>query len=171
MKESATSAVAPESLAIRIRDEVWIATALLHTEHPDEPDFESRRIRERLRRENLAGRYRGGVDPHITVHCVANRAPVPMRVRFLFATGRSRRRLFRPGDPSDPARSGQATCPDRSDIPARYHPLLDWYKSVYAAAGRPAADGDPILALRGRGKQLAGGESPDEYVRRLREGW
>ncbi len=30
---------------------------------------------------------------------------------------------------------------------------------------------DPILRLRGLGKEIWGDEHPDEYVRRLREGW
>jgi hypothetical protein len=30
---------------------------------------------------------------------------------------------------------------------------------------------DPLLALRGSGKELWADEHADEYVRRLREGW
>lgn len=32
-------------------------------------------------------------------------------------------------------------------------------------------DDDPLLALRGSGKELWDDEHADEYVRRLREGW
>ena len=35
----------------------------------------------------------------------------------------------------------------------------------------PQPDEDPILALRGLGKEIWADEDPDEYVRRLRKGW
>jgi len=34
-----------------------------------------------------------------------------------------------------------------------------------------ANENDPLLALRGSGKELWADEHADEYVRRLREGW
>jgi antitoxin HicB len=37
--------------------------------------------------------------------------------------------------------------------------------------GKDLIDSDPLLQLRGSGKDLWAGEDPDEYVRRLREGW
>jgi len=156
---------------IRVKDEVWIATALLHREHPDRLDFTSKEIAERARHENVFGSYRPGVYVHINLHCVANRRRNPARLRFLFATAKARRRLFRPGDPYHPAREGGPTCPDRDDVPARYQPLLDWYQQVYAASDSQPSHPDPILALRGLGKEAWGDEEPDAYVRRLREGW
>jgi hypothetical protein len=32
-------------------------------------------------------------------------------------------------------------------------------------------EGDPLLALRGSGRELWADEQADQYVRRLREGW
>ncbi|HXE75491.1 MAG TPA: hypothetical protein VNN18_07645 [Candidatus Xenobia bacterium] len=154
---------------IKVADEVWIATALLHRENPRRADFEISEIIERVQREGLCDRLRPGVYQHIAQHCVANRPASPGRYRMLFATGRKTRRLFRPGDWSHASRRGAKTVPAREDIPAAYHPLLDWYEKDYAAAGR--AQQDPILGLRGLGKDLWKGEDPDEYVRRLREGW
>jgi hypothetical protein len=86
---------------------------------------------------------------------------------MLFATGKTTRRLYRAGDPADPARRGGKAIPARGDIPANYHHLLDWYAETYS----PAAHADPILALRGLGKHIWRDEKADAYVRRLRDGW
>jgi len=113
---------------IRIADEVWIATALLHRERPRAADFSLKEIEARLVREGLTGERRPGVYPHVSVHCVANRPPNPGSYRMLFETAPSRRRLFRPGDPYHPKREAGKIVPDRAEIPAKYHPLLDWYE-------------------------------------------
>jgi len=36
---------------------------------------------------------------------------------------------------------------------------------------RKSGPGDPLLALRGSGRQLWSDEHADEYLRRLRQGW
>ena len=72
--------------AIRVADEVWIATALLHRERPRETDFSLKDIEARIEREGLAGETRGGIYPHLSVHCVANRAPNGGTYRMLFET-------------------------------------------------------------------------------------
>ena len=120
---------------LKVADEVWIATALLHRETPSREDFTVAEIVARARAERLSPALRPGVYVHAMQHCVANRPPNPGRYRMLFQTGRNRRRLFRPGDPDDPRREGARTMPDRDDIPARYHTLLDWYESSYAKRG------------------------------------
>src|SRR5262245_14143358 len=153
--------------AIRVADDVWIATALLHREHPKAKDFSAKEIAERLAREGLSDHKRPGVDPHISVHTVANRRPNGGRYRMLFETAPSRRRLFRAGDPYHPQREGGKTAPDRGEIPSKYHPLLDWYERDWA----PATPADPLLALAARHKDLWKGVDPDEYVRQLREGF
>jgi hypothetical protein len=153
--------------AIRVADEVWIATALLHREHPKAKDFSAKEIAERLARERLSDHKRPGVDPHISVHTVANRRPNGGRYRMLFETAPSRRRLFRAGDPCHPEREGGKTAPERGEIPPKYHPLLDWYERDWT---RPAP-ADPLLALAARHKDLWKGVDPDEYVRQLREGF
>lgn len=166
---------------VTIGDEVWIATALLHREHPERDDFTVQEIEQRLRREGIAGGLRAGVRPHIYLHCVANREPNPNRARLLFATGKNRRRLFRRGDSYDPRRELGREAPSRDDIPERYRFLLDWYLGEYSPNGGAGGaiaeqasareEADPILRLRGLGKGLWRDEDPDEYVRRLREGW
>ena len=161
---------------LSIGDEVWVATALLHRQHPDQPDFTRHEIEDRLRRENIVGRFRPGVTPHIYMHAVANRPPKPGKLRLLFATGDDRRRLFRAGDRYDPAREGPIehggtrVVPDAAQLPPRYRELIDWYFSEYSPSTPAAERGDPILALRGLGKAMWD-ERPDDYVERLRSGW
>lgn len=162
---------------VKVADEVWIATALLHKEHPEQADFAVSEIRERLQRERLAGVERAGVQAHIAWHCVANYAPQPGRYRMLYATTKARRRLYRPGDPCDQKREGGKMVPLREDMPERYRGLLDWYEESYAGslARRKTGAGkettDPILTLRGLGKELKSKEHPDAHVAKLREGW
>lgn len=161
---------------LTVGDEVWIATALLHREHPERSDFTTHEIQDRVQRENVVGRVRRGVTPHVYLHAVANRPPNPGKLRLLFATGRDRRRLFRAGDPYDPARQGPTdrggtrTVPDRANLPPRYHGLIDWYFSSYSPRITNGKSGDPILALRGLGK-TTWDEAPDEYVQRQRAAW
>ena len=152
---------------IRLADEVWVAVALLHVEHPEKTDFSLKEIEGRLAREGLTEEERRGVYPHISLHCVANRPPNPARHRMLFETAPSRRRLFRPGDPYHPKREGGKVAPDRSDVPPKYHALLDWYEREWA----PPAREDPLLALAGRHRDLWKRVDPDTYVKQLREGF
>jgi hypothetical protein len=90
---------------------------------------------------------------------------------MLVETASNRRRLYRPGDPADEARRGAKTAPSRSAIPPKYHPLLDWYEREYAPQRSLRPEADPLLALRGSGRELWADEHADQYVRRLREGW
>lgn len=152
---------------VRIADEVWIATALLHREQPHASDFSLKEIEGRLVRENLAAEKRPGVCPHISVHCVANRPPDTGRYRMLFETAPSRRRLFRQGDPYHPKREGGKVVPDGTEIPAKYHALLDWHERDWT----PASVEDPLLALAVRHRDLWKQVDPDGYVRELREGF
>jgi hypothetical protein len=156
---------------ILVADEVWLAAALLHREHPDRSDFAVAEILERAKHEAIAGKLRPGVYVHIVQHCVANRAPNPGRYRMLFETRKNHRRLFRSGDAYDARREDSKITPDPEDVPAEYRSLLDWYKTEFALHGRAKAENDPLLALRGSGKKLWADEHADDYVRRLREGW
>src|SRR4029453_17007708 len=85
---------------LKVADEVWLATALLHREHPDRLDFTVAEIVARARQEGVTAELRPGVYLHANLHCVANRAPNPGRYLMLVETGRNRRRLYRPGDPT-----------------------------------------------------------------------
>ena len=156
---------------VKVADEVWIATALLHSEHPGRADFTIEEIMERAENENLAGKLRPGVYAHVVQHCVANRAPNSGRYRMLFETAPGRRRLYRNGDAFDPSRLGSKTIPDAEDIPSEHRKLLAWYQGWSQDAMEDRIKNDPLLALYGSGKDLWADEHADEYVRRLREGW
>ncbi len=127
----------PIATEIKVADEIWVAAALLHREHPERPDFSVNEIVQRAITENLAGGYRQGLQMHASHHCVAQKAPNPVstRHRMLTETTRGRRRLFRPGDPFDPARKGGKVTPDRDALPPKYLKLLDWYQDEYAKGG------------------------------------
>ena len=156
---------------VKVADEVWIAAALLHREHPRQADFSIEEIVGRAIREKLARPFRKGVYVHIVQHCVANRTPNSGRYRMLFETAPGRRRLFRTGDSYDPAREGSKTIPERDEVPAQYGVLIDWYKTWNQDNLEGRVKNDPLLALFGSGKDLWADEHADEYIRRLREGW
>ena len=156
---------------VKVADEVWIATALLHREFPTRGDFTVEEIVRRAKEEGAASTMRPGVYVHAVQHCVANRAPNPARYRMLVETGRNKRRLYRLGDSYAPGRERGKILPVRNEIPAKYHELLDWYERDYVHRSVGSDDADPLLALRGSGKELWADEHADEYIRRLREGW
>jgi hypothetical protein len=159
-------------LSVTIGDGVWIAAALLHREHPDRVDFTVHEIRDRLAAEGIVGPVRpSSIETHIRVHCVANARRDPSRLRMLFAAGTRSRRLFRSSDPYDPSREGGRIVPRADAIPERYRDLLGWYFSEYAPPREQSEGCDPILSLRGLGKEIWADEDPDAYVRRVREGW
>jgi hypothetical protein len=171
--------------------EVFVATALLHRENPGKNDFTIQEIVNRAARENVTGEMRSGVNVHASQHCVANRAPNPAKHRMLFATGKHTRRLLLPGDEIHPGRTGKIF-PETDEVPEAYLSLLEWAKDRYAGEV-PTAYGtgsggvvstlknvetetprrhlQVLLDLRLAGVHLANGEDPDDYVRRLREGW
>jgi hypothetical protein len=156
---------------IKVADEVWIATALLHREFPQRADFSVEEIVERAAREGIAAISRPGVYVHAVQHCVANRPPNPGRYRMLFETARSRRRLFRKGDPYNSAREGSKITPAADEIPNDYEMLLMWYQDWSRTENDAEQKSDLLLALAGSGNQLWANERGDEFVRRLREGW
>lgn len=153
-------------------DEVWIAVATLHRSHPDRGDFTIREIMEQAESANVTRvkPLRPGVKVHAYLHCVANRPPNPGRYRMLFETTGGRRRLFRPGDPCHPLRAAGKDVPKRHEIPIGYHDLIDWYVGEYAGSASDDVE-DPVLSMRGLGKEIWADEDADAYVHRQRVGW
>lgn len=156
-------------------DRVWITAALLHKENPSRADFSIREICERGEREGLVESGTKTFYFHVNQQCVANRQPNPGRHRILTETGPGKRRLYRIGDITSPGRTGKLT-PNRADIPSKYRFLLDWYQkwSVNSSRGGTGNAGpamDPLLRLRGSGREIWKHEHADEFVRNLREGW
>lgn len=158
------------STHIKVADEVWLATAALHLEHPNQLDFSIGEIMAKVEKESATGKpLRPGVRVHVHLHCVANKAPNPGRYRMLYESAPGRRRLFRPGDPCHPQRLTGKEVPTRDALPAQYRSLVDWYCQQYASANGQTTD--PVLALRGLGKEIWANEDSDAYVRRQRADW
>ncbi len=134
-------------------------------------DFTIGEIMAQAEAENATGSapIRPGVKVHAYLHCVANKPPNPGRYRMLFETAGGRRRLFRRGDPCHPLRTAK-DAPRRHEIPARYRHLIDWYVGEYRS-GTPDDAEDPVLALRGLGREIWADEDADAYVRRQRADW
>jgi hypothetical protein len=159
------------SVELKVADEVWIATALLHETSPTQPDFSVEDIVARAQKENLAGALRPSVYVHVLQHCVANRPPNPGRYRMLYETAPGRRRLYRLSDSYDPRREGSKTLPIENEIPKEYRYLLGWYHE-WSGGGRPASlDADALLTAARLGREIWKDVDPDDYVRQLREGW
>lgn len=157
---------------IKVADEVFIATALLHLEQPNKQDFSVAEIVDRAKAEKLTDELRPGVYVHASLHCVANKAPNPGRYRMLYATSPRTRRLLRGGDDTHPLRDGKIW-PNPQDVPERYHDLIVWAQGQFANGvdELPNKWLDKVLQLRGSGKHLWQDEDADNYVRSLREGW
>jgi len=153
-----------------VADQVWIATALLQKEHPRRTEFSVSEIQERARKEGFLDETTNTFYVHANQHCVANRMPNPGNHRMLFETEGGHRRLYKPGDTCKPGRTGKIT-PEKDSIPAKYLYLLDWYSEWTKSASPARRSMDPLLRLRGSGKEIWKDEHADEYIRRLREGW
>lgn len=152
---------------LKVADEVWIATALLHRENPQAEDFGVEEIERRAEREALAGRLRASFHIHVAQHCVANRPPHPARHRMLFETCPGRRRLYRDGDAQHPGRKRGKVTPDRLEMPYGYNGLLDWYGEWRLAAPNSAAQSDLFLALRRATVPFAARKAPVKTIRRM----
>jgi hypothetical protein len=156
---------------LKVADEVWVIAAMLHRENPSREDFTIEEIMDRANKEHATGLLRPGFYVHVIQHCVANRAPNPGRYRMLMETQKDRRRLYRTGDPYHLSRDGSKTTPEPEELPTQYRNLLDWYRDEYNTVRANAIENDPLLKLRGTGKEIWANEHADEYIRRLREGW
>jgi hypothetical protein len=166
--------------------EVFLAAALLHREQPSRADFTIQEIVSRAARENITGEVRSGVNVHASQHCVANKAPNSLKHRMLFATGKHTRRLLLPGDEVHRGRTGKIF-PEPGEVPERYRSVLEWARARYERGGEvPGSSGgsgggsseetphrwlESLFELEGLGREYLEGVDPDEYVRKLREGW
>jgi hypothetical protein len=151
---------------MKVSDQVWVAVALLHCEHPERSDFSKHEIAERAKAVDPEGAERPGISQHISTHCVASKPTSPAKYRMLTRSGRGRRRLFRQGDEFHPSRVNGRTAPSREDLPEKYHELLDWYETEYdrpreAARTQRGAGAETLLRLMGRISR----EDADEMIR------
>jgi hypothetical protein len=155
---------------LKVADETWIALAELHRENPDRAAFSAREILDKVKAESLYPSLRAGIQPHISLHNVANLPANSARYRMFYRTANGHYRLFLPGDDFHPTRTGKVK-PQPGDLPERYVALLDWYEQSYCKQSRGAPAPDPFLAMRSVGKELWAGIDTDWYVEDLRSGW
>ena len=156
---------------LRVADEAWIGLALLQRENPDRESFAAREILGRVRTEGATPELRPGLQAHIYLHNVANLEPNSARYRMFYRLPDDTYRLFRAGDRALPSRKGKIK-PKREELPEKYHYLLDWYEQTYSGKEKAMReDDDPILQMRGLGKEIWAGTDADEYVRNLRANW
>jgi hypothetical protein len=159
------------SKTLKVADEAWCGLALLHKEKPEVTSFSARQILDRVKAEHASPELRPGLQAHIYLHNVANVEPNSARYRMFYKLPDDTHRLFRPGDQAHPARKGKMM-PVREELPEEYRYLLDWYDNEYCAIRTSAREeDDPILAMRGVGKEIWAGIDADEYVRSLRGNW
>src|SRR3984893_18909003 len=152
---------------------VWAATATLHKANPERRGFRPREIEQKvLELEPEHGKSSITIKEHITHHCVATRKPDSLPHRMLIQNEDDSYRLYRTGDPCHPGREHGKTTPIRQQMPATYVTLLDWYRNEFDARPALSRAEDPLLALRGLGKELwkglGGGEN---FIQGLRSGW
>ena len=156
---------------IRVADEAWLALALLLLEKSDRVSFSAKEILDRVKREQVHPELRPGVQVHIYLHNVANAEPNSAKYRMFYKLSDDTYRLYRPGDAAHPSRKGK-TAPHRDELPEKYRHVLDWYEREYCS--RPTVSNeadDPILQMRGVGKEIWADTSADEYVGSLRSDW
>ncbi|HXZ14133.1 MAG TPA: hypothetical protein VEG64_17235 [Candidatus Sulfotelmatobacter sp.] len=151
---------------MKVSDQVWVATALLHREQPKRSDFSKREIAQRAKVEDREGAERPGISQHISTHCVASQPPSPAKYRMLTRSGRGRRRLFRQGDEFHPSRANGKMAPEREGLPEKYHELLDWYETEYnrpreVPKAERGASAEALMKLMGRISR----EDADEMTR------
>jgi hypothetical protein len=157
--------------SLLVADEAWCALALLHREHEDRESFTAKEILDRVKAERASPELRPGVQAHIYLHNVANLEPNSARYRMFYKLSTDTYRMFRPGDQSHPSRKGKMK-PSREGLPPKYHYLLDWYEQIYCTKESAMnEEDDPILKMRGVGKEIWADTDADEYVRDLRSNW
>jgi hypothetical protein len=150
-----------------LADACWVAVATLQRQDP-QAAFEPRHIMQLIETMRLTDYPRSSVYAHLHQHCVANIQPSSGRYRMFTRLSDGRLRLYRPRDYTHPKRRGKIA-PDRAALPPEHRALLDWYEQTYAHNQQPVED--PVLAMRGLGKEIWEGVDPDEYVASLRRGW
>jgi len=158
---------------LKAADLVWLAAAHLQKEHQDRVGFSPDEIlKKALEIEPESGFSQGTLRTHISRHCVANLPPAGAQHRMLTRNPNGSYRPYLHGDEYHPARASGKTCPDAHAIPSKYKDLIAWFHNEYDSPPRALPDEDPLLALRGLGKELwkelGGGE---KFIRDLRANW
>ncbi len=160
---------------LKVADELFITLALLHREHPEQEAFEIGEVLARARHEGL-GEDRPdqrSLRLHAYQHAAANLPPGRGgKYRMVFRDRDNRVRLLAASDYVHPERH-QKMYPAYSEIPEKYHELLEWAKQRCDRVGEASATNwlEGLHRLKGMGKDIWKGIDPDAYVLSLREGW
>jgi len=147
---------------------VWVATSLLHREHPERTGFAPEEIVQMVLDRRMTEGAEDSIRLHVHQHSVANKKPQPNRACMLFDPGDGSRRLFRHGDRVYPGKDAARTHPNWEDLPLQYKDLRRWYEEVWEKTAVDSKE-DPLFALIGTWN--GGGESADDYVASLRADW
>ncbi len=147
--------------ALRVPEAVWVATALLHREHPDRMGFQVDEIQARLLEMGYPESATPRIEVHATLQLVANMRPNPAPYRYLYATPDGGRRLYRPGDDHHTGRDEGPVHPRREDLPREHHELITWYEEDYASR-KDAATPDTATPLEGRQEAATASPPPQD---------
>ena len=158
---------------VKVADEVWLATALLHRECMQQgrkgDGFNKKEILKSAQSLHPEEPCRPGVTTHISQHCVANTPPNPGRYRMLYRNADGTYRLYRDGDDYHPRRNNGKSVPAPDELPEEQRDLVDWYQTAYNKARPNATAADPLMQLKGLGKEiwreLGGGDAVIDWLR------
>ncbi len=124
-----------------------------------------------MRAAKVHPQFRPGAQWAVSLHLVANLPPNPARLKMLYKLPDRTYRLYRPGDYVELGRTGRSH-PGSDDLPKQYHEWLDWYLAEYISDAQKASKDldatDPLLMMRGVGKEIWQGIDVDEFIRQLR---
>jgi hypothetical protein len=158
---------------LKAADLVWLAAVQLKKDQQERAGFSPDEIlKKALEIEPDNGFSQSTLRTHISRHCVANLPPAGAQHRMLTKNPNGSYRPYRHGDEYHPARASGKTCPDANAIPSKYKDLIAWFDIEYDRRPNALSDEDPLLALRGLGKELwkelGGGE---KFIHELRANW
>ena len=164
-----------DEVRVRVVEEVWIATCLLHLDFPDRLDFSVDEISLRTEQERITEKKRSSasIRTHVSLHCVANKPSNSCNVRYLYETSRGRRRLFNPADPFHDDRKDGQQLPRTEELPDRYKFLLGlhWLKFVGLEATEKNKGLLELIRLPELGNTDWLQRTADEHVAMLRSNW
>jgi hypothetical protein len=152
-----------------IADTIWVAASLLHHFDSDRDGFDHATLLRKVLELDPSLNPRS-VSTHLSTHCVASKKADPSNHRILTENPDGTLQLYRPGDLCHPSRTDGRTQP--KVLPEQYRWLLQPDVRKPANGGSRDVSEDPILALRGVGKEmwrsLGGGEA---FLHALRQEW
>lgn len=152
---------------------IWIGASLLHRDGLEE--FTGPRLIEKVRSLPFNQTEKSTLYAMLSQHVTANRPPTSFRLRYLLRLPSAERtlhlRLYRPGDECHPDRIHGKVSPAPDELPEPYRDLHEWYWQTYVPTRSPASAPDPILALRGLGKEVWQSLGGTKFIDELRADW